>query len=281
MNDLTLHGSPFDAIRRTRADGSEYWSARDLMPLMGYARWNEFKNPIERAITSAENVGHEAADLFRRSTEKATGGRPSDDFELTRFAAYLVAMNGDPNKSEVAAAQGYFAIRTHQAETAAPNVAALSARDVLAIAQRLVDQEERTQIAEARAAESERVVDAIEAAEGLTPTEFHKHYFSDVTARAFFEHLYRLRLLIDQRGSRGRDDKGRVKNGHAHAHPAAAGKPYFYLHGRIDRDGVRRESTRVRPGRPEVDLVAFLTGKGLPANANALTTTPASKEIAA
>jgi len=57
MSDIqTISGeSPFDAIRRVRADGSEYWSARDLMPLMGYGTWERFKNPIERALASARN----------------------------------------------------------------------------------------------------------------------------------------------------------------------------------------------------------------------------------
>lgn len=109
--------SPFDDIKRTCEDGSEFWSARDLMPLMGYPRWNEFKIPLERAMKSAEVQGNDVATLFRGSAEK-TSGRPREDFRLTRFAAYLVAMNGDPNKPEVAAAQAYFAVQTHVAEQA-------------------------------------------------------------------------------------------------------------------------------------------------------------------
>ncbi|MBV7292377.1 phage antirepressor KilAC domain-containing protein [Corynebacterium sp. TAE3-ERU16] len=86
------------------------------MPLMGYPRWNEFKVPVTRAIKAAENQSQDIASLFRASAEK-TAGRPREDFHLTRFAAYLVAMNGDPNKPEVAAAQAYFAIKTREAET--------------------------------------------------------------------------------------------------------------------------------------------------------------------
>lgn len=107
--------SPFDAIKNTNPEtGTEFWSARDLMPLMGYPRWNEFKVPLERAMKSAEVQGNDVATLFRGSAEK-TSGRPREDFHLTRFAAYLAAMNGDPNKPEVAAAQAYFAIKTREA----------------------------------------------------------------------------------------------------------------------------------------------------------------------
>ena len=109
--------SPFDAIRQISEGGREFWSARDLMPIMGYPEWREFRPAVERAMASAEAQGETVADLFGVITEKS-GGRPREDFRLTRFAAYLVAMNGDPRKPEVAAAQSYFAIRTREAEIA-------------------------------------------------------------------------------------------------------------------------------------------------------------------
>lgn len=142
--------SPFDAIKNTDTEtGTEFWSARDLMPLMGYPRWNEFKVPLERAMKSAEVQGNDVATLFRGSAEK-TSGRPREDFHLTRFAAYLVAMNGDPNKPEVAAAQAYFAIKTREAETAkAP--AELTRREILTLALEAEEKaEEQRQLAEKR-----------------------------------------------------------------------------------------------------------------------------------
>lgn len=111
--------TPFDVYRQEREDGTEFWSARDLMGLMGYSQWVTFENPLKRAMKAAENQNMQVGDLFYRSLKK-TGGRPQEDYELTRFAAYLVAMNGDPNKPEVASAQAYFATRTRQAETQQP-----------------------------------------------------------------------------------------------------------------------------------------------------------------
>lgn len=109
--------SPFDAIRQVRDDGTEFWSARDLMPLLGYEKWERFTDAIERALVTARNQGQEQG--FSRLRENLPGGtKPREDFHLSRFACYLVAMNGDPRKPEVAAAQAYFAIRTREAETA-------------------------------------------------------------------------------------------------------------------------------------------------------------------
>ncbi|ODQ97280.1 hypothetical protein BFG51_11460 [Dietzia alimentaria] len=128
-------GSPFDAIRRTRPDGSEFWSARDLMPLMGYGSdWRNLLTAVDRAKATAANTGDDPVALFVGVTEK-TSGRPREDFHLARFAAYLVAMNGDPRKPETAAAQAYFAVRTREAETLpAFDPASLSRQEILRLA---------------------------------------------------------------------------------------------------------------------------------------------------
>jgi DNA-damage-inducible protein D len=149
---LIPEASPFDAIRQTREDGSEFWSARDLMPLLGYDRWENFEQAIERARISAGVQDISPADLFRGITKKGAG-RPQADVELARFACYLVAMNGDPRKPEVAAAQAYFAVKTREAETApVRDLAALPRSEVFRLAAEQAERAERAEAALAIAA---------------------------------------------------------------------------------------------------------------------------------
>jgi DNA-damage-inducible protein D len=127
-------GSPFDAIRQTVGNSGEYWSARDLMPLLGYDKWERFEDTIERAITAANIAGGEGG-FSRHREELPGGGRPRTNYRLSRHACYLVAMVGDVNKPAVAAALAYFAVRTRQAETApAFDPASLSRLDILKLA---------------------------------------------------------------------------------------------------------------------------------------------------
>jgi DNA-damage-inducible protein D len=68
------------------------------------------------AIAACSNIEQESEKHFLRLTAKSTGGRPRDDFKLTRYGCYLTAMNGDPRKPEIAAAQSYFVVKTREAE---------------------------------------------------------------------------------------------------------------------------------------------------------------------
>lgn len=85
---------------------------------MGYSRWENLAPALDRAMASARNEGLNVEGDFLRSQEvSGRRGPAAQDFRLTRHAAYLLAMNGDPNKPEVADAQAYFARKTREAET--------------------------------------------------------------------------------------------------------------------------------------------------------------------
>lgn len=109
--------SLFDDIRRA----DDRWSARDLMPLLGYEKWERFADAIDRAQISIANAGGDPTAEASRLREPSGATRQMrEDFSLSRYACYVVAMNGDVRKPEVAAAQTYFAVRARQAEVAAP-----------------------------------------------------------------------------------------------------------------------------------------------------------------
>ena len=112
--------SPFDAIRITTPEGREYWSARELMPLLGYSVWRDFANAVGRARVAAQNTGTDVTANFAGARKVSASGPDAEDYHLSRYACYLVALNGDPRKPEIAAAQTYFVVKTREAETRPP-----------------------------------------------------------------------------------------------------------------------------------------------------------------
>jgi len=118
--ELSIAGQSFESLKRANAHGAEYWSARDLQPLLGYSQWRRFEQAIERAISSCKQSGNPPEHHFAGAGKPIPGGKGAiqvvDDYHLSRFACYLIAQNGDPRKPEIAQAQKYFAIQTRRQE---------------------------------------------------------------------------------------------------------------------------------------------------------------------
>lgn len=110
----------FEELKKTNQHGAEYWSARELQPLLGYDQWRRFEAAIKRAIISCNKSGNEPNYHFAgagKMVELGSGSvREVNNYHLSRFACYLIAQNGDPRKPEIANAQKYFAIQTRRQE---------------------------------------------------------------------------------------------------------------------------------------------------------------------
>ena len=120
---MSVEISIFDDIRHDDTS-REFWSARELQTILGYASWGKFQNAIKRAqksfATSEVTKYYNIKDHFRQVGKMVTLGsgarRELIDFELSKYACYLIAQNGDPDKPEIAQAQAYFNIQTFRQE---------------------------------------------------------------------------------------------------------------------------------------------------------------------
>jgi DNA-damage-inducible protein D len=111
----------FEDIKIIRDNRSEYWSARELASVLGYFKWENFAKVIQRAMIACQNSGRNIEDDFPEVRKIVKAGATTKtvlDYELSRYACYLIVQNGDPRKKVIALGQTYFAIQTYRQEIA-------------------------------------------------------------------------------------------------------------------------------------------------------------------
>jgi len=113
----------FESIKNIDANGVEFWFARELMEVLDYAKWQNFKRVIDTAKIACKISQHNVNDHFTdvsKSVDMPSKAKPKIitdyDYELSRYACYLIVMNGDPRKPIIANGQTYFAVKTRQQE---------------------------------------------------------------------------------------------------------------------------------------------------------------------
>lgn len=110
----------FEEIKHIDENGNEYWYARELMKTLGYSKWGNFKNVISKARESCKgsniNTLKHFADVGKVLQVGNNATMNIEDYELTRYACYLIAQNGDSRKKSIALAQTYFAVQTRKQE---------------------------------------------------------------------------------------------------------------------------------------------------------------------
>jgi DNA-damage-inducible protein D len=112
----------FEDIKHIRDDGSEYWLARELSTELDYTEWRNFSKVIDKARLACKNSGFDIDDHFVEVNKMVAIGSSTSrsvlDYELSRYACYLIVQNGDPRKEVIAHGQTYFAIQTRRQEVA-------------------------------------------------------------------------------------------------------------------------------------------------------------------
>lgn len=119
-NLVPMGSRSFEDLKKVNEHGAEYWSAREIQALLGYSQWRRFEDAVKRALTSCKQSGNEPQNHFAGTGKMVDLGsgsvREVSDYDLSRFACYLIAQNGDPRKPEIANAQKYFAIQARRQE---------------------------------------------------------------------------------------------------------------------------------------------------------------------
>jgi DNA-damage-inducible protein D len=121
MNDLQKYSDQtFEYIKHINDNGIEFWYARELQSVLEYTQWRNFESVIDKAKTACINSGNDVddhfADLSKTIPMPKTAEKLISDYQLSRYACYLIVQNGDPRKEVIALGQTYFAVKTRQQE---------------------------------------------------------------------------------------------------------------------------------------------------------------------
>ena len=110
----------FEDIKNLREDGTEFWYARELFPVLQYTKWENFAKVMDKAMIACKSSGYVVLNHFPEVRKMVKIGSKTTrdvlDYELSRYACYLIVQNGDPKKEVIALAQTYFAIQTRKQE---------------------------------------------------------------------------------------------------------------------------------------------------------------------
>lgn len=153
----------FESIKQLNLSGDEYWRARELAPLLGFNQWRRFEGAIQRAMEACAGNNQAVANHFVATERMIRSGKATErafpDYLLSRYACYLIALNGDPRKPEIAAAQNYFVVTTREHE----------------MARLLEEQENRLELRELVAGNNRNLAQAAAAA-GVPPAGFGRFH---------------------------------------------------------------------------------------------------------
>lgn len=120
MKNIDKNNKSFEDIKHIDENGIEFWYARELMHILQYSNWQNFEKIIKKAKISCKNSNINVLDHFidvNKMVQIGSGAeRKQQDYELTRYACYLIAQNGDSRKKVIALAQTYFAVQTRKQE---------------------------------------------------------------------------------------------------------------------------------------------------------------------
>lgn len=110
----------FEDIKHVNVAGEEYWEARELMKVLGYSKWSNFKKVIDKAKISCKLSGYNVDDCFADVGKPIISGKGKreiiEDYHLTRYTCYLIVQNGDSRKEVIALGQSYFDVQTRKME---------------------------------------------------------------------------------------------------------------------------------------------------------------------